>query len=286
MHKIAFQFGSLTISWYGILVATGFLAGLWNASRRAVTVGIPAEQILDLGPWLVIGGIVGARLLYVVSYWSDYFSHQPFWEIFMVHHGGLVYYGGLFGAVIGGYYYLHRKRMPFLKTADILAPSLALGHAIGRVGCLMNGCCYGRPTPLPWAIHFPAGHETCGVGVHPAEIYDTLANLGLFLALAWLFGRKKFDGWIFALYLIGYSVMRTGVEIFRGDYNSNYWKTISELMANHPAEVLRGDYHSLYQGGHFTPAQLVSVGVFAAGVGLWGWRFWRQRSRAKHEGSN
>ncbi|MCL5098390.1 MAG: prolipoprotein diacylglyceryl transferase [Candidatus Omnitrophica bacterium] len=259
MHKIAFQFGSFTITWYGILVASGFLAGLWNASRRAVSVGIAAEQVLDLGPWLVIGGILGARILYVLSYWKDYFSHQPFWEMFMVQHGGLVYYGGLIGAVLAGSIYVRHKRLPYWKTTDLLAPSIALGHAFGRVGCLMNGCCYGRPTTLPWAIHFPLDHETAGVGVHPTEIYSALANLGLYVVLAWLFRRKKYDGWIFALYLVAYSVLRGWIEMYRGDYTT------------------------YYLGGHFTPAQLVSMAVFVAGVGLLYWLPRAQHPPAKHE---
>ena len=98
VHKIVFQFGPLTLHWYGVLVAAGFLAGLWTASRRAVRAGIPGETLLDLGPWLILGVLVGARTFYVVSNWQDYFAAKPLWEIFAVHHGGLVFYGGLLGA--------------------------------------------------------------------------------------------------------------------------------------------------------------------------------------------
>ena len=100
MHKIAFQLGEFTIYWYGVFLAVGFVAGLWTASRRALNSGIAAEKILDVGPWLIVGTIIGARLLYVVSYWQRDFAGKPFWEIFMIRHGGLVYYGGLIGAIV------------------------------------------------------------------------------------------------------------------------------------------------------------------------------------------
>ncbi|MBU6402339.1 MAG: prolipoprotein diacylglyceryl transferase, partial [Verrucomicrobia bacterium] len=160
MHKIAFELGGLTIYWYGILVAAGFLVGLWTASRRSWRDGIPGEAIVDLSPWLIGGGIVGARILYVVSYWREYFVSKPIWEILMVRHGGLVFYGGFLGAALTGVAYARSRRLNLWKLADTLAPSIALGHAFGRIGCLMNGCCYGRPTHLPWAICFPPDHET------------------------------------------------------------------------------------------------------------------------------
>jgi phosphatidylglycerol:prolipoprotein diacylglycerol transferase len=134
--------------------------------------------------------------------------------------------------------------MPFWKTADVLAPSIALGSVFGRAGCLLNGCCYGRPTDLPWGIRFPADHPTGGVPVHPTEIYDGLLNLILYFFLAWLFRHKKFDGQIFATYLLCYAVTRSFVEYFRGDYTNLHY--------------------------HFglTPAQWISVPIFVAGLAL------------------
>ena len=242
MHSIAFHLGGVTVHWYGILVAAGFLAGLWTASRRALWVGIAPEQIYDLGPWLIIGGILGGRVLYVISYWREQFAAKPFPEIFMIQHGGLVYYGGLIGGTLAGIFYLHWKKLPLWKMADVLAPSIALGCVFGRIGCLMNGCCYGRACSLPWAIHFPAGHETQGNPVHPTEIYDSLLNLGFYFFLAWLFRRRKFDGQVFAVYLIGYAILRSFVEYFRGDYPMHYL------------------------GGWATPAQLVSMGIVVGGL--------------------
>jgi phosphatidylglycerol:prolipoprotein diacylglycerol transferase len=242
VHKIAFQLGNFSIHWYGVLVALGFIAGLWTASRRGLRDGVAPDRIFDLGPWLIVGGIVGARFLYVISYWREDFASKPFSEVFMVQHGGLVYYGGLIGAVLSGLIYLKWKKLAVWKVADILAPSIALGYAFGRIGCLMNGCCYGRPSNLPWAVCFPKDHPTGGVPVHPTEIYDSLLNLGLYLALAWLYRRKKFDGQVYAAYLISYAALRSFVEYFRGDYPVHYL------------------------GGWATPAQLVSIGIIIGGL--------------------
>ena len=235
MHKIALELGPLTVHWYGVLVAMGFIAGLWTASRRSARENISPETIMDLGPWLILGAILGARTLYVVSYWREHFLGRPWWEVFMVQRGGLVFYGGLIGSSLACILYVRRKQLPLWRIADVLAPSVALGHAFGRLGCLMNGCCYGRACDLPWVIHFPAGHETRGVGVHPTQIYESLLNFSLYFALVWFHRRKKFDGQVFVSYLIGYAVLRAFVESFRGDYPVHYlngWATPAQLISS------------------------------------------------------
>ena len=242
MQKIAFHLGSFSVHWYGVLVAIGFLAGLWTASRRGLREGFAPDKILDLGPWLIGGSILGARALYVVSYWRDSFANGPWWEIFMIQHGGLVYYGGLIGASLAILFYARWKKLPLWKIADVLAPSIPLGYVFGRLGCLMNGCCYGRACDLPWAILFPAGHETAGQSLHPTQIYDSLLSLGLYFALAWLYRRKKFDGQVFGAYLVAYAFTRSFVELFRGDYPAHYL------------------------GGWATPAHLISFATLAAGT--------------------
>ena len=242
MHPLAFQLGPLTIHWYGVMIALAFLAGLWTATRRARRENIPGEKIADVVLWLMIGSIVGARLVYVTTYWKDEFAGQPLSEVFMIQHGGLVYYGGLIGAILASFVYLRWKKMPLWKTADVLAPSIALGNVFGRVGCLLNGCCYGRACDLPWAIHFPSDHATHGAPVHPTEIYDALSNFILYVLLAWLFRRKRFDGQVFAVYLIGYAVTRTIMECFRGDYPPDH----------------------IHYG--LTPGELVSIPIFIAGL--------------------
>lgn len=227
------------------MVALAFLAGLWTASRRGLRSGFAPEKILDLGPWLIVGALLGARAFFVVSYWREEFAGKPLWEMFMIRHGGLVYYGGLLGASLACILYAWRKRLPLWKLADVLAPSIALGYVFGRMGCLLNGCCYGRVCTLPWAIHFPIGHETYGLAVHPTQIYDAFLNLALYATLAWLFRHKRFDGQVFTTYLLCYAITRSFVEYFRGDYS------VTHLH------------------GGLTPAHLVSIAIFAAGLVLW-----------------
>ena len=231
------------------MMALAFLAGLWTATRRARLVNVSAEIISDVTLWLLVGGIVGARTVYVTTYWQTEFADQPFSEVFMVQHGGLVYYGGLIGAAIAAIGYLAWKKLPVWKIADVLAPSIALGSVFGRIGCLLNGCCYGRYCTLPWAIRFPEGHETHpfnqpAVPVHPTELYDALLNLVLYVFLAWLFRRRKFDGQIFATYLVVYAIFRSIAEYFRGDYPTDH----------------------VHAG--LTSAQLVSVPILVTGLVL------------------
>ncbi len=228
------------------MIALGFLAGLWTAGRRAPLSGLPGELPLDLGPWLILGGILGGRALYVITFWRENFARQPVYEIFMVHHGGLVFYGGLAGASLACILFAAFRRAPLWKLADVLAPSIPLGYVFGRLGCFLNGCCYGRACDFPWAAHFPAAHESYPAGVHPTQIYDSLLSLGLYLGLAWLYRRKKFDGQVFGAYLIGYAAVRSFVEYFRGDY---------------PA-------YQHYLGGWATPAQVVSIFILLAGLAL------------------
>ena len=247
MKKEAFEILGLTIYWYGIFAAVAFMMAFGTGSRRAPREGLAPEAIMNLAPWLIGGAILGARILYVISFWNEEFAGKPWWEAFRFQRAGLVFYGGLIGSSLATIIYCRLKRLPLWKVADILAPSLALGHGFGRIGCLMTGCCYGRPTDLPWAIHFPLDHWTHGVGVHPTQIYESLLNFALCGGLLLLYRRKKFDGQIFAAYLICYAVLRAFVESFRGDYVKHYI------------------------GGLLTPGQTVSVFILVAGVGLWFW---------------
>jgi phosphatidylglycerol:prolipoprotein diacylglycerol transferase len=229
------------------MIALAFLAGVWTAGRRGLRHGLDPQRVSDLAMCLLIGGIVGSRVLHVISYWREDFAGRPLWEIVAIWKGGLVFYGGLIGAAIAGLAFVKLKHLPFFKTADALAPSIALGSMFGRIGCLMTGCCYGAKCDLPWAICFPEEHETHGMPVHPTQLYDSFANLLLYLGLAWLYRRKKFDGQVFAVFLIGYAVLRSTVEMFRGDYQA-------------------GEIHA-----GLTPAQLVSVAIVVIGIALLAW---------------
>jgi phosphatidylglycerol:prolipoprotein diacylglycerol transferase len=246
VHPIAIQLGTFSIHWYGVMMAVAFVLGLWTAGRRAVRYGITSEQVQDAGVWLIAGTILGARVLYVITYWQEQFAGKPLWEIFAVWNGGLVYYGGLVGASLGGIFYARSKKIPLWRLADVLAPSIALGYVFGRIGCFLNGCCYGRACDLPWAVRYPESNplHPPTFPVHPSQIYDSLLSLGLYAGLAWLYRRKKFDGQVFAAYLLGYAVTRSFVETFRGDYSAQHLH------------------------GGLTPAHLISLVIFATGVAL------------------
>ena len=230
MDPIAFKIGGFAIYWYGILVAGGFLIGLWTASRRAARDGIDGKVVSDLGVWIIIAALLGSRVLYVITNWAE-FSDKPFSDWIDFRSGGLVFYGGFIGAALAVILYtrIHGSQ-PLWKIADAFAPSVPLGHALGRLGCLMYGCCFGATCDLPWAIQFPAhspafdalgqapGDPAHSVHVHPSQVYAALLNFALYGGLAWLYRRKRFDGQVFAVYLMAYSVNRFIVEFFRGDY--------------------------------------------------------------------
>lgn len=242
------------IYWYGIFAALAFFLAFGTGSRRASREGIPGDAIMNLAPWIIVGAIIGARLLYVIDYWDEEFAGKPLYHIVTIGRSGLVYYGGLIGASLGTILYCWKNKYPLWKIGDIMAPSVALGHAAGRIGCLMTGCCYGASCSLPWAIRFPAEHATGGAPVHPTQIYEALLNFAFFGVLMLIYRRKRFDGQIFSVYLMGYAILRAFVELFRGDYEKHYL------------------------GGVVTPGQSVSILIFAIGAALW---FWLSNRRPK-----
>jgi phosphatidylglycerol---prolipoprotein diacylglyceryl transferase len=244
VDNVAFELFGFQIYWYGILAAAAFVLAFGTAARRAPRAGMKGEDVFNLAPWMIIGAVVGARALYVISYWDKEFAGQPLIQILNMR-SGLVFYGGLIGSSLGTVIYCVRHKLHLWRVADIFAPSIALGHGIGRIGCFMTGCCYGRECSLPWAVHFPKDHWTKGAGVHPTQLYEAGLNILFYLFLAWVFQKRKFDGQVFALYLAGYAIIRAFVESFRGDYTR------------------------FFVGGLLTPGQLVSVFIFSAGITLW-----------------
>jgi phosphatidylglycerol:prolipoprotein diacylglycerol transferase len=229
VHPIAFKLGPLTVHWYGVLVAIGFLAGMWVAAQRVRGIGLQPEVVMDLGIWMIVAGIIGARTFYVIGSWEE-FAANPI-EIIRVDHGGLVFYGGFIGAALTAVWFVRRRKLHFWKLADVMAPSVAFAHVFGRLGCFMNGCCYGNPCPHPWAVHFPMTHETRGVGVHPTQLYEAFGNLVIFAGLWLFYPKRKFDGQVFGLYVLTYALWRFGVECFRGDYDVHRWLTPGQAVA-------------------------------------------------------
>jgi len=260
MHPVLFHLGSITIYSYGVLVATGVIAGLLYARYQARRAGMDPERIWNLGIYMVLAALATAKLWLVVLYAGYYVHHWR--EIFALStlQSGGVFYGGLIGALVVIILYVWRQKLRFLAVCDIFAAPLALGHSIGRVGCLMAGCCYGKPTTLPWGVTFtsPIAGELIGtplgVPLHPTEIYEAVAEFINFLLLVWLARRKRFSGEIFGTYLILYGLERGTIEFFRGDPDRT-------LMFHGAASLM----------------QFVSLGLIVAGVWLW----WRGRGRAE-----
>lgn len=226
MHPEFIRLGPLDIHTYGVFVAIGFIVGLAVATRRARQQGINPEQIADLGMWLIISGMLGGKLFHIVFFWDD-FLYGWRQEGIRSLREGFVFYGGFIAASITAVAYTTIKKLPFFRVADVFAPSIALGHAFGRMGCFFNGCCYGKPCSLPWAVTFPPPHVMAGIPVHPTEIYEALGNLAIFAGLSALYRHKRADGQIWWLYILCYGILRFAVEFFRGDYTTYYFGVLT-----------------------------------------------------------
>ncbi|HEY0078325.1 MAG TPA: prolipoprotein diacylglyceryl transferase [Pyrinomonadaceae bacterium] len=221
MYPELFRIGSFPINTYGLLLATAFLAALFMSARLAARDGLPRERVYDLGLWILLAALVGSKVLML---WAEPEYRANPWHLVSLDflRSGGVFYGGLIGGILAGYMLIRRYRLPWWKTADAFAPSIALGQAIGRQGCFAAGCCWGKPTGLPWGVEFTrAGHEVTGVPfgahLHPTQLYESFAALALFFLLLWLHRRKRFDGQIVLLYAVLYSLLRFTIEFVRDD---------------------------------------------------------------------
>ncbi len=215
--------GPITIHTYGLLLALAFIAGIWLTSRNARNAGLDPDRIWNLGLIVIFAALVGAKVLLFFSDYS-YYSQNPR-EIFSLStlRSSGVYYGGLALALGASALYLRRTKLPAGILADLAAPGIALGQAIGRLGCLSAGCCYGKPTQMPWAITFTSKYANENVGVplntplHPTQIYESAATFLLFVYLSWRLSRKHFTGQIMLEYLAVYALARFVIEFFRDD---------------------------------------------------------------------
>ena len=217
-----FALGPLTVYSYGVLLAAAYLLALYVSVRRARAMGLDGDRVLDLGIYIIISALVGAKLLLLVVDF-DYFRRQPA-ELWTLARSGGVFYGGLVLAFLVGLWYVRRHRLPIWPIADAIAPGIALGHVVGRFGCLLAGCCYGTPTSLPWGVTFTDTFAASNVGtplhvaLHPTQLYDGGAELLilLFLLLTEKWWRRR-AGWTFWVYILLYGISRFVVEMFRGD---------------------------------------------------------------------
>jgi len=256
MHPVLFRIGPLAIRSYGMMLALSFLVGVYLAMYRGKKVGIAPNQLMDLTVYIAVAAIVGARLFYVFPHWEEFSGHLT--DIFnpfqggQIGIGGLTLYGGFILAVGVSMWYLRRHRMPVWKVGDALAPSIALGIFLTRIGCFLNGCCFGEPSHVPWALAFPpesaAGYTFPDTPIHPTQLYSSLYGLVIFGALLLLERFKRFDGFTFWVFVLLYSVARFAVDFVR------YYEPSMTLL------TVGGTSFSVNQG--------ISVGLFILAWGM------------------
>ncbi|HEY4709074.1 MAG TPA: prolipoprotein diacylglyceryl transferase [Candidatus Acidoferrales bacterium] len=223
MHPVLFQIGAVTIYTYGVLAAVGFLAGLWYAYHRAPIVGLDPNQVWNLGIWGILVALAVSKIWLILSVW-DYYSANPR-QIFSLatFQSAGVFYGGLIGGLLWVVLYTHFQKMSLLAVLDLMAAPVALGHAIGRLGCFAAGCCYGKPTSVGWGVTFtnPVTEKISGtpldVSLHPTQLYESAAEFLNFAILVLLGAKRRPTGRIIGAYFILYGIERGTIEFFRGD---------------------------------------------------------------------
>jgi len=216
------HFGTITVYTYGVLLAAAYLLGLQLALKRAKSRHLDSTRVMDLGIYIIISALVGAKLLLLVTDFQT-FKSNPGELLNLLREGG-VFYGGLIVAVVVALWYIRRVGLPLWTTCDVFAPGIALGHVVGRFGCFFAGCCFGKPTSVPWAITFTDPFAAANVGtplnvpLHPTQLYEAGAEFLILIVLLVTEKRgHKFAGRTFWLYMLLYSVSRYAIEFYRGD---------------------------------------------------------------------
>lgn len=209
MFPVIFKIGPITIYSYGLMVFIAVIVSLNLLVKEARRMGYDKDTIFDLGITIIFSGIIGARLLYVLLN-LDFYIENPK-EIFMLHHGGLAILGGMIVAILASSIFMKLKKLPFLITLDLIVPYVALGHSIGRIGCLLNGCCYGFPCKI--GFYFPV-HDAI---LFPVQMLSSLLLLALFVFLRIKLYRPHSTGIIFTSYILYYSFVRFFIEFIRAD---------------------------------------------------------------------
>ncbi len=224
MHPVLFRLGPLTLKSYGLFLALAFLVGIWVALKRAKRSDLKAESIMDLAIVVLLSSVAGSRFFYVIFHWEEFKGRL--WDIVNpVHPGGdisisgLSMVGGVLLAIISAMLFLYLKKLEIWKIADIVSPSFILGLAIARIGCFLNGCCFGKPSSIFWSMTFPpdcpAGYVFPLTPIHPTQLYSSVGALLVLFGLLYLEKHKSFDGFTFWLMLILYSANRFIIDFFR-----------------------------------------------------------------------
>jgi len=228
MYPRLLELGPITVYTYGVLLAAAYLLGLKFAMVRARSRGLDSARILDLGIYIIISALVGAKLLLLITDFQT-FKNDPR-ELLTLARSGGVFYGGLILAVTVALWYIRRVGLPLWTTCDVFAPGIALGHVVGRFGCLFAGCCYGKPTSKPWGITFTDPFAAANVGtplntpLHPTQLYEAGAELLILVVLLATERRgKPFPGRTFWSYMMFYGISRFIIEFYRGDPRGTIW---------------------------------------------------------------
>lgn len=252
MYPQLFHLGHFFLPTYGFLVSLGVLIGLWISVRNAERIGINGDLAWNLGILVVLFGILGAKVLYIINEWGVYKDHLG--DIFSIEtlQAGGVFSGGLLASFVAAAWYVRRHHLPALGTCDAFAPGLALGHSIGRLGCFAAGCCYGKPTHHFWGVTFnnPLANSITGTPLHvplePTQLFESAVELANFFILMWLLKNRKFDGQVLGAFMFIYGVARFFLEYLRDDPG-------------------RGSVF----GGAMTGTQLIAIGLVLGGGLIW-----------------
>jgi len=218
LFEINLGFIKIPLHTYGLMIAIGFLLAIQTVRKLSVKNKVNPDLVSDLSFWLLMYGFIGGRALFVITR-LDYFVQNPI-DIFKVWEGGLVFFGGLITSTAYAVYFFFKHKLSPWKMIDILSPGVVLAHAFGRLGCLGAGCCYGRPTDLPWGIKLNSELVDVtmrGVPLHPTQIYESLSLLILFSGMIYVSKHKKFEGQVGLTYFMIYPIVRSIIETFRGD---------------------------------------------------------------------
>lgn len=246
MYPELFRIGSFPINTYGVFLALAFLTAILITVKLASRDNLPREKIYDLCLWMLLSSLVGSKVLMLLV--EPEYRENPLQLLSLdfLRSGG-VFYGGLLGAIVAGYWLMRRYKLPWWKTADACAPGIALGNFFGRQGCFAAGCCWGKPTNLPWGVKFTElGHGITGVPtdvhLHPTQLYESFAMLIVFGFLLWLHKRRRFSGQVILSYAIFYSVIRFGIEFLRDDPRGDIFglTTLTGLSTSQIISVIIG----------------------------------------------
>ncbi|MCG2726433.1 MAG: prolipoprotein diacylglyceryl transferase [Elusimicrobia bacterium] len=243
MHPYLFKIGNFSVPTYGILVAAGYLLGAFYIYKRNRLLNISKEQVSDILLFAIIAALLGGKLFYAVIFWNDYglTFFQKALNALKDFRYGFVFYGGLIVSAVSVYIYSVKKNINFLAFADIAAPAIALGHAIGRIGCFFAGCCHGKPTEFICAVKFNNPESLVsplliGIPIHPTQLYSSAANFIIFLTLHFMLKASLKHNWKNGLiadsYLLLYSIARFIIEFFRGDARGDF------IFAMSPSQII------------------------------------------------